>query len=360
MHELPAAPPAELEVWAIPNPDPQKRAESPFIGYPYPGKFILFDRHVELTARIALGSKVRGTAEEREGHIMLAPTQVSPPTTLSIPVERGRDNEPIGHLPDGRIVKFHTRSDVTGDIRPSDIAEGVVVREAPSFVIVWPRSLTQGSDRRVDLDLGRVYPFCPYVLNQLPPVSRGMADRRVFGVKAEQSQVSALFEDLVSAAFEFLGIGDVTRLGHHRQNEPVADGHIFCPDESHPDYVVIYDPKMRAGGTGFDLDTPQRRAFMDYVNQPRYEHVANRALVIVSSSFAHQPDTEAIPGATMTYLQSDALGLLCEYKALNPSRITSNSIRRLVFAGRVVDEPFMREWAGPGPSGLNLTTSLDW
>jgi len=332
-----AAPHRELTVYAQPG------EEGTWLYREKGKKTVLIDRKSPETAQVRVGSKVTGyVSQEDDRKVILVPTRIEPPEIIEVKAVLGRDGTRLGWGPDGRAVLFYTDAPKTSGIQVGDLVRGPVIRSEPNFVWLYPQEVTPGTRPVEAAPTGTyevVHAFCPLVLNELVNCSRGLVRQEILGIRTPDQA----FEDLVYAAFEFLGCGRVTQLGYRVGGQSAPDGDMFCPDREHAEYVVLWDAKSRAGAPGYFMGRDDRRAFEDYLGDEKYSQVDERALVVVSSSFADDPDE--LKSGTLTFLPSKVLGLICGWKAMNPTLVDLKTLKKVFFSGTIVTEEDVKEWA---------------
>jgi hypothetical protein len=303
-------------------------------------KTVLIDKDSPLSAEIDIGSMVTGyVSHEDERKVILTPTKIEPPEILEVQAVRGRDDSIIGWAADGRAVLFQSDAPKTSEVEVGDLVRGRVTREAETYFWLWPEEVVPGK-REVEIVPGKpIHPFCPLILNELVSVSRGTVREEVLGIRTPDQA----FEDLVYGAFEFLQSGRVTQLGYRVGGQPAPDGDMFCPERERAQYVVLWDAKSRAGAPGYIMSVTDKRAFESYLRDGKYSPVRERALVVVSSSFADAP--ERLSEGVLTFLTSKALGLICAWKAMNPVLVDHKTLKNLLFSGTIVTDDEVKEWA---------------
>lgn len=304
-------------------------------------KTILIDRKHPKTAEIEIGSRVKGLVKhEDERKIILTPLEVSPPVQKEIQAVLGEEGTLIGHDESGRTVLFYTDSPITPNIRPRDTVRGVVIRDEPTYIWLYPQDRVLGMPEIMAApEVRPVHAFVPIILNELVRVSQGLVRSEALGMKAQ----SQAFEDLVAASFEFLNIGALTPLGYRVGGSPAPDGDVFCPNRERAKYVLLYDAKIRSGEPGYLMTLGDKRAFEEYIRDPKYRLVSERALLVISTRFADEPIQ--LSGGTLTFVPANVLALICSWKAMNPALVTEESLKYMFFAGKILTEEDVRKWS---------------
>lgn len=305
-------------------------------------KTVLIDRKDPKTKEIQIGSRVRGSVSfEDEKKIILRPSEVSPPVQMEVKAVPGEGGTVIGYTEEGKAVLFYTDSPVTPNIRPEDIVQGVIIRDEPTFLWLYPMERSPGRKEEIArgaLETPPIHAFVPLILNELVLVSRGVVRSQALGLK---TAVQAL-EDLVAASFDFLRVGDITQLGY-RVGGPVPDGDVFCPSRDRAKYLLLYDTKVRSGEPGYQLTLDDKRAFEDYLRDPKYHMVSKRAFLVISNRFAEEP--LQISDGTLTFIPAQVLALICAWKAMNQTLVSEESLEPLFFAGKILTEEDIRVWS---------------
>lgn len=328
----------ELKVFAQPGED------GAFVYREKGQKTILFDFDAPKTKELQIGSQVIGNIRfEDESKKILTPIKVDPPVQIEIKAEIGRDGMVIGINTDGRTALFYTESPTTPSIREGDTVKGVIIRDELTYIWVYPTELIRA--KRELMQTGyfgkegfHVHAFVPLILNEMIPVSQGRVRSEILGMKGPDQA----FEDLIYATFEMFGCGIVTPLGYRVSGQACPDGDVFCPNREKANYLLLYDAKSRSGEPGYSMSLTDKRAFEDYLRDPKYTHIKKRAFIVISSSFSGEP--AQLSGGTLTFFPAKVLALLTSWKVMNPTLVNEEVLEPLFFAGKIITEEDVRNW----------------
>lgn len=312
----------------------------------------VIDRGSALYKDLKVGSIVTGTVERvMPTSVLVSPTRIDDPVVLEgIRAGQSRTQpRPVGLPPgpDQGIILFHDSSPITADIRPGDLVSGPIIQEAETYVIIYPTDRVPPEPEHAPAPVPRpetfppVHPFIPWILNELVPASYDRVRPEILGL-VEATTPAQAFEELVTAAFRVLDIGDVDQHGWHKTGQNYPDGYIFAPNRKERDYIVVYDAKARSP-PGYSHTVDDTRAFEDYLRSvPYFSAVHKRAVVVVSSEFARQPPS--IRDGTLTFLPASVLAELVTLKVMNENLVTHDVVESLFFEGTIVESELFKHW----------------
>lgn len=324
-----------------------------------PGRRVILFRPSSLTEKLELGQLVGGKVSAvRERSILLDPTSVRPAVIWE--VQATRENIEPGYPPVGFVrdpntlseenkticVRFVARSPRSKDIVLGASVRGACLDHSGTLAYVYPTevmpSVEPSSGQPPQPFRGpNLHSAVPWILDQLPPASRGELPPEVLGFLGVEADWEA-FELLTEIAFRVLQIGTVKPLGYKvrgRISEP--DGRVYCPSFQDPEYAIVYDAKQRRAGLGSLKD--RVRALQTYITDT---NAPAKFLLIVSSRFDGDDLSRInVPDATTVFLTAEALALLATYKVMNPRHAISGTVRKLLESERIIDHRAVEKWA---------------